>query len=240
MANILEAALQGLSFRSGLFEPFLQDVAASRRLTPLLLEDIDDTVLGNRLAALLRPHGERWLGLVPLYAVHDERALVAWTEPSLVPVRYLNLRQAADQMVADFMRGAGIYLLAGLSLILILLGIGLRSLVQLARVTLPVLGALVLTVAILHMSGAQLSLFHLVALLLVLGLGIDYGLFFARRATAEERARSGHAVTVCAISTAGVFGILALSQIPVLHAIGSTVALGVVLSYGFARLVRTT
>lgn len=240
LANILEAALQGLSFRSGLFEPFLQDVAASRRLTPLLLEDIDDTVLGNRLAALLRPHGERWLGLVPLYAVHDERALVAWTERSLVPVRYLNLRQAADQMVADFMRGAGIYLLAGLSLILILLGIGLRSLVQLARVTLPVLGALVLTVAILHMSGAQLSLFHLVALLLVLGLGIDYGLFFARRATAEERARSGHAVTVCAISTAGVFGILALSQIPVLHAIGSTVALGVVLSYGFARLVRTT
>lgn len=240
LASALDVALQGLPFRSGLFEPFLHDVAASRNRVPLLPQDIADTAPGARLASLLRPHGDRWLGLVPLYEVRDERALVAWAGQAGLPVSYLNLRQAADTMVMSFMHGAGLYLFAGLLLIVGLLGIGLRSPAQLARVTFPVLSALALTVALLHLSGAQLSLFHLVALLLVLGLGIDYGLFFARPGAAAEQARTGHAVTVCAISTAGVFGILALSQIPVLHAIGSTVALGAVLTYGFARLVRKT
>jgi predicted exporter len=179
------------------------------------------------------------LGLVPLSAVQDEAALAAWVAQSGQPARYINLRQTADGMVQRFLAGAGVYLLLGGAMILALLAVGLRDGARLLRVMLPVLAALALTAALLHGFGASLSLFHLVALLLMLGLGIDYGLFFSRCSAAAESARTGHAVTVCAISTASVFAILALSQIPVLHAIGSTVALGVALSYGFARLVRT-
>lgn len=240
LAAAMETARQGLPFRAGLFEPFLSDVGSSRVLAPLTPSDVADTLVGTRLSALLRPHGDGWLGVVPLYAVQDEAALLRWAVQAAPSVHYLNLRVAADQMVERFLRAAGGYLLAGVALILLLLGAGLRNAVRLARVALPVLTALALTAALLHVLGAQLSLFHLVALLLVLGLGIDYGLFFARPVAAEEYARTGHAVTVCAISTAGVFGILALSQIPVLHAIGSTVALGVTLSYGLARFVRKT
>lgn len=235
----IDKAREGLPFRAELFEPFVHDVTASAALPALTSQDIADTLPGQRLAALLRPHGEGWLGLVPLYAVQDEAALVEWAARSGLAVRYVNLRQTADGMVQRFLAGAGVYLLLGVALILALLAAGLRDSARLLRVMLPVLTALVLTAALLHGFGASLSLFHLVALLLVLGLGIDYGLFFSRRAAAAESARTGHAVTVCAISTASVFGILALSQIPVLHAIGSTVALGVALSYGFARLVRT-
>lgn len=240
LAAAVEAARQGLPFRAGLFDPFLRDVERSRTLAPLTPPDIADTLAGRRLGALLRPHGDGWLGLVPLYAVQDEAALLHWAARVAPSVQYLNLRLATDRMVDGFLRGAGGYLLAGGALILLLLGAGLRDAARLVRVVVPVLAALLLTVAVLHALGASLSLFHLVALLLVLGLGIDYGLFFARRAGTEEYARTGHAVTVCAISTASVFGILAFSQIPVLHAIGSTVALGVVLSYGFARFVRNT
>ncbi|MEW6647134.1 MAG: MMPL family transporter [Pseudomonadota bacterium] len=234
----LEAARHGLPFRAALFEPFVHDVAASTVMQPLSPQDVADTLPGQRLASLLRPHGERWLGLVPLYAVQDEAVLAQWAAQSSLPVRYINLRQMADGMVLRFLGGAGVYLLLGMALILVLLAVGLRDGARLLRVMLPVLAALALTAALLHGFGTSLSLFHLVALLLVLGLGIDYGLFFSRRSAAAESARTGHAVTVCAISTASVFAILALSQIPVLHAIGSTVALGVVLSYGFARLVR--
>ncbi|MCW8839991.1 MAG: hypothetical protein OQK96_03345, partial [Gammaproteobacteria bacterium] len=42
---------------------------------------------------------------------------------------------------------------------------------------------------------------------------------------------------VCAISTLSVFGILALSSLPVLHAIGLTVSLGVAASYGLTWLL---
>lgn len=238
LAAQVAAAQPGLPFRAGLFEPFVRDVAASRELEPLTPEAVADTLIGARLAALLRPYRDGWLGLVPLHDVRDEAALVQWAAQSPQPLRYINLRQATDRLVERFLAGAGIYLLAGLGLILLLLWAGLRDLRRVFRVVLPVLAALAVTAALLHGFGVRLSLFHLVALLLVLGLGIDYGLFFARDDGGEERARTGHAVAVCAISTASVFAILALSQIPLLHATGLTVALGVTLSYGFARLVR--
>ena len=78
-----------------------------------------------------------------------------------------------------------------------------------------------------------LSMFHLVALLLVVGVGLDYGLFFNRiTGDGSEFEQTVRALAVCAISTTLVFGLLSLSQTPVLHAIGSTVTVGVV-SYNF-------
>jgi predicted exporter len=97
---------------------------------------------------------------------------------------------------------------------------------------LPVILAIAMTTALLYWSGVQLSLFHLVSLMLVLGIGLDYSLFFHRRETdMSERSRTLHALAVCALSTAMVFGILGSSEIPVLQAIGQTVALGVGLSF---------
>ena len=102
----------------------------------------------------------------------------------------------------------------------------------LARVLLPVVLALALDTLFLSLLGERLSLFHVIALLLVLGIGLDYSLFFSRPdPDVRVRARTAHAVTVCMISTVAVFGILGGSQIPVLRAIGVTVAIGVVLSF---------
>ena len=73
---------------------------------------------------------------------------------------------------------------------------------------------------------------------LAAGLGLDYALFFDH--AGDDRAdqlRTLHAVIVCSLTTALVFGLLALSSIPVLRAIGSTVALGVVGNFVLAVLV---
>jgi predicted exporter len=72
-------------------------------------------------------------------------------------------------------------------------------------------------------------------LLLVFGIGIDYGLFFSRREPdVRMRQRTFHALSICALSTVSVFGILSLSAVPVLQDIGITVWVGVLLSYIFA------
>ncbi|MEN8168018.1 MAG: MMPL family transporter, partial [Pseudomonadota bacterium] len=65
-----------------------------------------------------------------------------------------------------------------------------------------------------------------------LGIGIDYSLFFGRAENdSQERAQTLHALVVCALSTSLVFGILGSSDLPVLRAIGQTVAIGVVISF---------
>src|SRR5262249_47934134 len=112
-----------------------------------------------------------------------------------------------------------------------LLAWGLRSPARAARVLVPVLAALVLDVAILLGAGIRISLFNLVALLLVVGIGLNYALFFNRPAPdREERERTLLSLAVCCGTTLCAFGCLAFSHTPVLRAIGITVALGTILS----------
>ena len=95
-----------------------------------------------------------------------------------------------------------------------------------------------LVLAVLRGFGVELNLFHLVALILAAGLGLDYALFFDHAGDDRaEQLRTLHAVIVCSLTTLLVFSLLALSSIPVLRAIGSTVALGVLCNFVLALLI---
>jgi predicted exporter len=110
--------------------------------------------------------------------------------------------------------------------------ITLRSPRRVLRVLRPVGFALVIDIAILLALGQPLSLFHLVSLLLVAGISLDYSLFVNRpRIDREEFRRTQHALGICLTSTVVVFGLLSLSELPVLKAIGMTVVFGVVSGY---------
>ena len=70
------------------------------------------------------------------------------------------------------------------------------------------------------------------------GLGLDYALFFEHAGDdLDDQLRTFHALLVCSATTFIVFFLLALSSIPVLRAIGSTVTLGVFINFVLALLV---
>jgi predicted exporter len=95
-----------------------------------------------------------------------------------------------------------------------------------------------LILAALQLAGVSLSLFHLIALILAAGLGLDYALFFENAAHDPlEQRRTLHAVLVCSLSTLMVFALLATSSLPVLRAIGITVTLGVIFNFVLALLL---
>jgi predicted exporter len=92
--------------------------------------------------------------------------------------------------------------------------------------------------AVLKGAGEPLSLFHVATFLLVIGLGLDYALFFNRaEGTEDDRARTRFGLLVCGTTTVLVFGVLAFSTIPVLHAIGMTAACGSLACLAFAALM---
>jgi predicted exporter len=108
-----------------------------------------------------------------------------------------------------------------------------RSMRRVLTVLAPLAAAVAGTTAILLLAGVKLTLFHLVALLLVVGVGSNYALFFERKAASEaESRRAAFAVVLCAATTIIAFGLLASSHLPVLKMIGATAALG-----AFASLV---
>jgi predicted exporter len=72
-----------------------------------------------------------------------------------------------------------------------------------------------------------MNLLHLVGLLLVVAIGSNYALFFDRLDAAGSSApRTLASLTLANVTTVASFGVLAISEIPVLRAMGATVALG--------------
>ncbi|HCY61262.1 MAG TPA: transporter [Oxalobacteraceae bacterium] len=96
------------------------------------------------------------------------------------------------------------------------------------RVLAPTALASGLTIALLGIAGHQLQLFHVLALMLLLGIGVDYGVFFQERPDRRE-ASAWMAVSLSAASTLLSFGLLGLSKTPALQAFGLTMLLGTAL-----------
>ncbi len=224
----LRAALKGLPYRPDAFDPFLKDVAAARSAAPVTRASFKGTALGARLNSQLIDFDGQWLALTSVGGVTDVARLATAVENAGAGrTRLVDLKRVSSDMLENFRREALQQATIGALLILVLLAVGLASPRRAVRVAVPVAGALVLTVATLALLGHRLGVFHLVALLLVLGIGLNYALFFERPPEdEEERARTRLALALCSASTFITFGILATSATPVLRAIGASVAIG--------------
>lgn len=236
-ANLREA-LKGLAFRPDAFEPFVREAAAARSAPMLTRAAYAGTPLGTKLDAQVLALDGQWLVLTSLGGVGDtDRVRAALASYPGAQTQLVDLKRISTEMLDGFRREAVRQASLGVFLIFMLLVAGLGSLKRAARVAAPTCAALVLTVALLVTAGQRIGVFHLVALLLVLGVGLNYALFYERAPADEaERERTRLALALCGASTVITFGCLSLSATPVLHAIGGTVALGAVLSLVLALL----
>ena len=244
LAAMLNAAAKGLPFRTGLFEPFLNDVEKARTLEPLTPAAFARSPIGARIDAMLIKREGHWLGLGTIIGMQDPAAFDVLTRETDGAVRLLDLKGASESLVASYreriLRAFGIAIV----LLVITVFIAFRDIHRAWHVLAPMTLATILVLAVLRFGGTSLSLFHLVALTLAAGLGLHYALFFERTTPDEAEARRTlHATLVCVISALLVFALLAWSSLPVLRAIGLTVSLGVgfhfCLSILMARKGRT-
>jgi predicted exporter len=219
-------ALTGLPFRADAFAPFFQDVARARA-TGLIEPDSLPAPLALRLQSMVTRTAQGWTVLAPLYDVTDPaslRATLTAAGPKGAVLVDLN-HQSAD-LLHSFEREAVTLAVAGSVAVLMLLFAGLRAPRRVMAVAGPVAAAVVLTAAILTMGGT-LSIFMVAGFLLIVALGSNYCLFFARRGQApDEWARALASIMLANLCTVAVYGLLSLSRIPVLHDIGLTVAIG--------------
>jgi predicted exporter len=96
------------------------------------------------------------------------------------------------------------------------------------RVLAPTAVASAAAIALLGLAGQPLQLFHVLALMLLLGIGVDYGVFFQERADGHA-ASAWLAVSLSAANTLLSFGLLGLSKTPALQAFGLTMLVGTTL-----------
>ncbi|MGQ0524055.1 MAG: MMPL family transporter [Betaproteobacteria bacterium] len=237
----LRQALHGLPFRPGLFEAFLADVATARHQSLLDRASLQPTSLALKLDSLLVKRSAGWSAMLPLRGVTDAQAIGREiAQFSGTSVGLLDMKSDSEQLFRTYRQNVVTHSLAGVAAIAVLLLASLQSVRRVLGVMTPLAAAVVVTAAILVLGADKLSMFHLIGLLLVVAVGSNYALFFDQQAASnhdwERTLVSLLFANLCAVIG---FGVLSFSKVPVLHAIGSSVGIGAILSLVFSAILIT-
>lgn len=237
----LRQALRGLPFRPGLFDPFLADAATAQGQSLLDRGSLQQTSLALKLDSLLVERSDGWAAMLPLRGVTDAAAVgreIAQTKGAQVVL--LDMKRDSEQVFRTYRQEVVTHSLAGVATIGVLLLVSLRSVRRVVGVMAPLAAAVMVTAAILVLGAGKLSLFHLIGLLLVVAVGSNYALFFDRQAaSAQDRERTLVSLLFANLCAVIGFGVLSFSKVPVLHALGSTVGIGAILSLVFSAILIT-
>ncbi len=260
----LQQATATLPLRAERLEPFLTDIEAARTRPALDRHDLEGTSLAAGYDSMMVRDGSGWTAILPLRAATSasgeyididvskvNAAVTGACSPPLAGagpahscgkarVIVLDLKRAADELYSTYLAQIVKLSALGLAAIVVLLLIALRSPVRVLRVVAPLALAVLVVAAGLVLTGHELTILHVIGMLLIVAVGSNYALFFDRRAT--DRQGDAVPLTLASLVIANAatvvgFGILATSSVPILAALGSTVAPGALLALVFSALL---
>jgi predicted exporter len=220
----IRAAMTEEDFVPEQFQAYWDALAAEPKF--LTLADLRTSPLAPLLTAWV-PAQAKPIALIPLAGVTDVDQLRVLVPSATIVV--------PAETIVDLFHGVRIRTvvasLIGLAAIFLLLLVRYRSPKKVVIALAPAILACVATVAALVAMGTALSILHIMSLLLVVSLGVDFGIFFVdTTATLEEASRTMVSILTASITTILSFGLLGLSHSPGLAALGVTVTLGVTFS----------
>lgn len=245
----LNESLKGMPIKAGRLEGFLTDMQAARTRQPLIRADMGGTSVALMVDSMLIKRDKDYLVLMPLRPAGEGssgdiidlgKVRAALDSNGLPNTIVIDLLEESTSLFDSYRHEA--LLLSGLGCLIILglLLASLRSFSRTLRVAAPLGCAVLCVTAALLLGGIQLTILHLVGLLLVVAVGSNYALFFdsgAQTGSEADRRQTQVSLVVANFTTVGSFGLLGLSKVPVLSAIGTTVGPGAFLALIFAAIL---
>ncbi|WP_175760094.1 MMPL family transporter [Burkholderia ambifaria] len=256
-ANALAARMraavanQPISVRPEVFAPFVADVEAARHAPLLTRADLRGTSMALAVDALLTERAGRWSAMLPLRAP-DAARTASMAAPALdaAPIRaavaragvpdalFVDMKAEADRLYVNYVHEDIRLSLAGFAAIAVLLLIALRSPRRVVRALAPLVAAVIVVTAGFALAGVQLTILHLVGMLLIVAVGSNYALFFCKRDDAQPvTPYTLVSLLIANLATVAGFGLLALSRVPLLETFGLTVGPGAMLALAFAAIL---
>jgi predicted exporter len=245
LRSLLERASQGTDFNVEAFQPFFESVSRVRS-NQLSLERLPDGMFRERLQSLLLNLDGKTVGIVPIagsatrnellasarQAVAGQAVAVDWFEPR---VELSALLSAVRERLMWLM----LFCVAAISAVVAL---EKRSVVYGWRVMQPVIVSILLTAAVVRVAFGPLTVFNIVALMLVLGVITNYSLFLRSTPNAPDgdagRAHTVFSLMIASATTIAVFGVLGFSGIGVVEAVGRTVVVGIIVGLAWLCTYR--
>jgi predicted exporter len=224
----LDAAFASAGFRRGTTAPFAAALAAPP--PPLGLAELRASPLGELASSLVLELGQRTAVITYLRDVRDPDALAA-ALAGLPDVHLFEQRSFLNDIYARFRDHTLRQIALGSAAVMLLLIFRYRDWRRATAAFLPSLLVPVIVLSGFALAGVETNLLHAVSLLIVMGMGVDYGIFIVD--SAEDGSELPAALVsclLCCLTTILSFGALALSTQPPLRAIGTTTGAGIALA----------
>lgn len=238
-----ENALRALFARSELRDDIAErQIAAFRDSAeqPARLDDWLKTPMSTPFRHLWLGHNANAYASVVLpQGIHD-LAQLEQAAHGIAGVTLVDKAGSVSRLFGDYRHWGALWLLGAIVLVYGVLYVRYRG--RQAAVTLaPTLLAMLLALGILGYLGAPFTLFNLMALMLVLGVGVNYAIFLREgvRRDAQAAAATLAGVILSAGTTLLSFGLLSFSSMPALSGFGLTLLVGVSIAVLLAPLVLT-
>ncbi|MFZ5442821.1 MAG: MMPL family transporter [Myxococcota bacterium] len=199
---------------------------------PFTVADALQTQLGEALRPLWLPD----VSVVLLHAPTKESLPTLATLGALPGVRFVDRTGDISSLMHRWRVGMSELLFVGLAVIYAVLWWRFRR--DAWRALLPTVVASALALALVGYLGEPMTLFHVLALFLLLGMGVDYGIFLVEHP--DDAGEAWLAIGLGAVSTLLSFGLLAVSTTPAIHAFGVTLGAGVTLVWLLSPLTAPT
>ena len=231
------AALRALLADAG-----LRDEVAERQIADFKAAENRRLTLADWLQApISTPYRHLWLGknehgfaAVVLPQGIRDLARLADANANLPGVTLVDKAASVSRLFRSYRQGGAGWLLAALTLVYgaLCLRYGPR---QGAVVLAPTLLAMALALGVLGYLKAPFTLFHMMGLMLVLGVGVNYAIFLREGGVRAAATLAG--VLLSAATTLLSFGLLAFSSMPALAGFGLTLLIGVGIAVLLAPMV---
>ncbi|BCR03188.1 membrane protein [Desulfuromonas versatilis] len=222
----LDREAVALRFSPDAFAPFRQ--ALAQPAAPVTPAGLHEVGLGEVIDSLVTTLDDGRVGVLNL--IPETPAALAAAETALAGLDGARLvaqgrfREEVSAAIGhDFTRFIVSAALAVVALLVVLF----RHPGRIFAALVPVLSGLLLMLGIMGALGMSFNLFNVIAAILVIGLGVDYGIFMVCRQDEPCERATETAVLVSGLTTLAGFGALVLARHPALHSIGITVLLGI-------------
>jgi predicted exporter len=238
--DAIHEASEAYGFDEAFFEPFFEDLEETRAGSPPPLRpgQVKGTFVESVLENAASREGGRAYVITSFIPRGSSDAVVSMLPQGDENVSWFNNRAFLGKIFRTLIREVTTTVLLSILVVLLYLLVTFRS-VRLALISLlPLALSLPVTAALFALADIPLNALGVLALCLVIGLGIDYGLFMTNAVRGKTHAGEvGPAVLLSALTTLVAFGVLAFCRNPALSAVGKVVTAGITLNMVSALLL---
>ncbi|MDR9435516.1 MAG: MMPL family transporter [Thiohalophilus sp.] len=232
-------AVENMPFKASAFKEFVRQAERTKQQDFISYDEILRTPARPFVRQGLIEAQGRWLSVIRISGLSAPDRLMHWLDENPDVSQYhVNIKDQVSDLFALYRNRtlSGVYFV--LAILAAVVFLHSKKITTSLRVISPVVIGVAGGLAAGLLWGEGLNIFHLMAVFLVIGMGLDYSLFFNHgRGKSAVFARSLHAVSVSAVTTVTLFLFLAFSAIPVLSAMGGVIVAGVFISFMTAWMI---